>query len=151
MKIFAIGVAVILAAGCGSSDPAPKPLERRFDEMHVARFTLEQKTDIIKARNDWEVSRMENANAEAQLGEIDNQLGIVKNEQKAAKLAVDNANTNKKTADTSADTKLGVVVESATGQNEPFAGGECFRGHGRAVEPEVGFEPVVGVDVLSEL
>lgn len=104
LKIFAIGVAAILASGCGASDPPPKPLERRFDEMHVARFTLEQKTDIIKARNDWEVSRMENANAEAQLGEIDNQLGIVKNEQKAAKLAVDNANSNKKTADASADT-----------------------------------------------
>lgn len=103
-KIFAIGVAVILAAGCGSSDPAPKPLERKFDEMHVARFTLEQKAEIVKARNDWEVSRMENANAEAQLSEINNQLGIVKNEQKAAKLAVDNAKSNKKAADTSADT-----------------------------------------------
>jgi hypothetical protein len=103
-KIFAIGVAVILVAGCGASDPPPKPLERKFDEMHVARFTLEQKTDIIKARNDWEVSRMENANAESQISEINSQLGIVKNEQKAAKLAVDNAVSNKKAADTSADT-----------------------------------------------
>jgi hypothetical protein len=103
-KIFAIGVTVLLAVGCGSSDSPPKPLERKFDELHVARFTLEQKADIVKARNDWEVSRMENANAEAQIGEINNQVGIVKNEQKAAKLAVDNAVTNKKAADQSADT-----------------------------------------------
>lgn len=72
--------------------------------MYVARFTLEQKTDIIKARNDWEVSRMENANAESQLAEIDSQVKIVKNEQKSAKLQVDNAVSNKKTADASADT-----------------------------------------------
>lgn len=103
-KIFAIGVAVVLAAGCGGGDSGPKPLQRKFDELHVARFTLEQKADIVKARNDWEVSRMENANAEAQLSEINNQVGIVKNEQKAAKLAVDNAVSNKKSADASADT-----------------------------------------------
>jgi hypothetical protein len=104
LKIFAIGVAAVVAASCGSSDPGPTPLERKFDEIHVARFTLEQKTDIIKARNDWEVSRMENANAESQLAEITNQVNIVKNEQKQAKLAVDNAKSNKKAADTSADT-----------------------------------------------
>lgn len=104
-NIFTISVAVILAAGCGgSSDSPPAPLERRFDEMHVARFTLEQKNDIVKARNDWEVSRMENANAEAQIGEINTQIGIVRNEQKAAKLAVDNAMTNKKSAEASSDT-----------------------------------------------
>jgi len=102
-NIFAIGVAVMVAAGCGG-DAGPKPLERKFDEIHVARFTLEQKAEIVKARNDWEVSRMENANAESQLAEINNQVGIVKNEQKAAKLAVDNAKSNKKSADTSADT-----------------------------------------------
>ena len=95
----------MLAAGCGgSSDSPPKPLERRFDEIHVARFTLEQKAEIVKARNDWEVSRMENANAEAQIGEINTQVGIVRNEHKAARLAVDNAVTNKKAAETSADT-----------------------------------------------
>ena len=103
-NIFAFGVAVMLAAGCGGGDSGPSPLQRKFDEIHVARFTLEQKAEIVKARNDWEVSRMENANAEAQLSEINNQVNIVKNEQKASKLAVDNAVSNKKAADTSADT-----------------------------------------------
>lgn len=105
-KIFAIGVAVSVAAGCGggSSDSPPTPLQRKFDEIHVAKFTLEQKANIVKTRNDWEIARMENANAEAQMNEANTQIGIVRNEQKAAKLAVDNAVTNKKAADASADT-----------------------------------------------
>ena len=103
LTIFSIGLAVVLAAGCGG-DSKPGPLQRKFDEIHVAKFTLEQKANIVKTRNDWEVSRMENANAEAQLGEINNQLSIVKNEHKAAQLAVDNAVSNKKSADASADT-----------------------------------------------
>jgi hypothetical protein len=102
-KIFAFSLAVMVAASCGG-ESGPKPLDHRFDEMFVARFTLEQKTDIVKARNDWEVSRMENANADSQLAEINSQVKIVKNEQKSAKLAVDNAVSNKKTADASADT-----------------------------------------------
>jgi hypothetical protein len=104
LKIFELGVAVLIVGGCGGGDKGPQPLQRHFDEIHVARFTLEQKTNIVKTRNDWEVSRMENANAEAQLGEINNQLTIVRNEQKAAKLAVDNGVSNKKAADQSADT-----------------------------------------------
>lgn len=94
----------MLTVACGGGDSGPSPLQKKFDEMHVAKFTLEQKANIVKARNDWEVSRMENANAEAQLAEINNQISIVKNEQKAAKLAVDNGVSNKKAADASADT-----------------------------------------------
>jgi hypothetical protein len=104
LKIFVIGVAVMLAAGCGGGDSGPKPLQRHFDEIHVAKFTLEQKANIVKTRNDWEVARMENANAAAQLAEINNQIAVVKNEQKAAKLAVDSAVSNKKSAEASADT-----------------------------------------------
>ncbi|HWU88282.1 MAG TPA: hypothetical protein VN253_13440 [Kofleriaceae bacterium] len=104
-KIFAIAVVVTFAAACGgSSESPPKPLQRHFDELHVAKFTLEQKADIVKARNDWEVARMENAQSEAQLAELDNQIRVVKNEQKAAKLALDSAKSNKAAADKSADT-----------------------------------------------
>jgi hypothetical protein len=104
-KIFAIAVIVSFAAACGgSSESPPKPLQRHFDEIHVAKFTLEQKSDIVKARNDWEVSRMENAQSEAQLGELANQITVVNNERKAAKLAVDSAVTEKKAAEKSADT-----------------------------------------------
>lgn len=106
-KIFAIAVVVIVSgvAACGgSSESPPQPLQRKFDEIHVARFTLEQKNDIVKARNDWEVSRMENAQSEAELGEVANQLTVANNDRKAAKLAVDSAVSNKKAAEKSADT-----------------------------------------------
>lgn len=107
-KIFAVAVVATLTvtgAGCGgSSEPPPKPIERKFDEIHVARFTLEQKANIVKARNDWEVSRMENAQAEAQLSELANQITVVQNEHKSAKLTVESAVTTKKAADASADT-----------------------------------------------
>jgi hypothetical protein len=107
-KIFAIGVSALLVvgiAGCGGpSDSPPTPLQRKFDEMYIAKFTLEQKANIVKTRNDWEIARMENANAEAQLNEVTTLLGNVKNEQKAAKLLADNAIANKKSAEASADT-----------------------------------------------
>lgn len=104
-KIFVIAVVATLAAACGgSSESPPAPLQRRFDEIHVAKFTLEQKADIVKARNDWEVARMENAQSEAQLGELANQITVVNNERKAAKLSLDSAVSNKKAAEASADT-----------------------------------------------
>lgn len=106
-KIFAIGVAVslLLAAGCGGpSDSPPTPLSRRFDEMHVAKFTLEQKTNIQNARQGWDIARMENANAESQLSEVVTQIGIVRNDHKTAKIAVDSAISSKKAAEASADT-----------------------------------------------
>lgn len=103
-KIFAIGVVVLLASACGGGGSSPKPLQHKFDEMHIAQFSLEQKASIVKAQNDWQVARMENAQAEAQLGEVENQLSVVKNEQKAAKLVVDSAVSNKKAAEKSADT-----------------------------------------------
>jgi hypothetical protein len=72
--------------------------------MHVAIFPLEKKTDMAKAQQDWQVSRMENAQSDAQLGELANQITVANNDRKAAKLAVDSAVSNKKAAEKSADT-----------------------------------------------
>jgi hypothetical protein len=106
-KIFAIGMVVIVSgvAACGgSSESPPQPLQRRFDEMHVAIFPLEKKTDMAKAQQDWQVSRMENAQSEAQLGELATQLTVANNDRKTAKIAVESAVTEKKAAEKSADT-----------------------------------------------
>lgn len=100
---FSLVLVASLTACFGGGDSGPKPLKRHFDEMHVARFPLEQKANIVKTRNDWEIARMENAQAEAQLNDINNQMSVVKNEQKAAKLSVESAKANKKAADASAD------------------------------------------------
>ena len=113
-KIFAIGVVVIsVAAGCGgSSDSAPGPLSKHFDDMYIAQIPLDQKQSIVQTQNDWSIAKMENAKAEADLNETSSQLSIVKNDHKAAKLAVDSAVAQKKSADASADNnKINAAVK----------------------------------------
>lgn len=106
-KIFAIAVlasVVVLGACGGSQDAPPGPLAKHFDDMYIAAIPLDQKQPVVQSQNDWAVAKMENAKAEADFNESATQLTIVRNEQKAAKLAIDSAVSNKKSADASADT-----------------------------------------------
>jgi hypothetical protein len=102
-KIFAIAVVTVVASCGGSSDSPPGPLGKHLDDMHIAAIPLEQKQNVVKTQNDWSVSKMENAKAEADYNELNSQISVVKNELKAAKLAVDSAISNKKSAEASAD------------------------------------------------
>jgi hypothetical protein len=92
-----------IAAGCGSSDEPPKPLANHFQDMYIAALPIDQKTTVVNAQQAWNVAQMENANSDAQLKEADSQLHQAHNDQKAAALAVDSAQSNKKSADTSKD------------------------------------------------
>lgn len=106
-KIFAIAVLAIvvpLGACGGASDSPPGPLAKHFDDMYIAAIPLDQKQSVVQTQNDWAVAKMENAKAEADLNESATQLAVVRNEQKAAKLGVDSALSNKKAAEASADT-----------------------------------------------
>jgi hypothetical protein len=106
-KIFAIAVlavGVLLAACGGSSDTAPGPLSKHFDDMYIAAIPLDQKQSVVTTQNDWSLAKMQNAKAEADFNESTTQLSIVRNDQKAAKLGVDSALSNKKSAEASADT-----------------------------------------------
>jgi hypothetical protein len=109
-KIFAIAVLAITCSitslgGCGgASDSAPGPLGKRFDDMYIAAIPLDQKQSVVQSQNDWSLAKMENAKAEADLNESTTQLSIVRNDQKASKLAVESAIANKKAAEASADT-----------------------------------------------
>jgi hypothetical protein len=71
--------------------------------MYIAAIPLDQKQTVVQTQQDWNVSRMENANADAQLKEGDSQLHQARNDEKAAGLAVDSAVAAKKSADASAD------------------------------------------------
>lgn len=103
-KLFAIGLVSFMAACGGSSDSAPGPLGKHFDDMHIARIPIEQQRAAIETvQSQYQVSKMENANAEAEEQEATSALSIVRNDHKAAKLAVDSAISNKKSAETSAD------------------------------------------------
>lgn len=105
-KIFAISLlaSAIAGAGCGSSDSAPGPLSKHFDDMYIAAIPLDQKQSVVTSQNDWSLAKMQNAKADADVNEAQTQLEIVRNDQKAANLGVDSAKSQKKSADASADT-----------------------------------------------
>lgn len=103
-KLFAISVLSFMAACGGSSDSMPGPLSKHFDDMHIARIPIDQQRAAVESfQSAYQVAKMENANAEAEKAEAQSQLSVVKNEQKASKLAIDSAVSNKKSAEASAD------------------------------------------------
>jgi hypothetical protein len=71
--------------------------------MYIAAIPLDQKKDVVQTQQDWNIARMENANADSQVKESDNQLHQARNDQKATRLAIDSAVSAKKSADASAD------------------------------------------------
>ena len=91
------------AVACGSSDKPPGPLDKHFDEMYIAALPLDQKATVVQTQQTWNVARMENANADAQVKEADSQLHLAENDQKASRLAMDSAASAKKSADASND------------------------------------------------
>jgi hypothetical protein len=105
-KIFAIAVFAVTCLGAcgGSSDSAPGPLSKHFDDMYIAAVPLDQKQAVVQSQNDWSLAKMANAKADADFNESTTQLSIVRNDQKASKLAVESAVANKKAAEASADT-----------------------------------------------
>lgn len=98
-------VTIILAStACGgSSDGPPGPLNKHIDDMHIARIPLDQQGSVVAAQNKWSISKMEMANAEAQVQESDSQLHQARNDHKAARLAIDSAISAKKSAEQSSD------------------------------------------------
>jgi hypothetical protein len=103
-KLIAITL-LSAAAACGASDPAPKPLSKRFDDMFIARVPIDQQRAAVEApQSAFQVAKMENATADANTQEAKSALTIVRNEHKASKLAVDSAKSNKKNAESTHDT-----------------------------------------------
>jgi hypothetical protein len=99
-KLFVLLVGL---AACGASDEPPKPLGAHYDDMYIAGVPLDQKQQMITTQNDWNVARMQNANADAQEKDAESQLHQAHNDQKATQLGVDSATSNKKSADLSND------------------------------------------------
>jgi hypothetical protein len=102
-QLFFVSLFVVASACGGSGDSAPKPLDKHIDDMYIARIPLDQQGSVVEAQNKWSISKMEAANAQAQLDEADSQLHQAKNDQKAAKLSIDSAIAAKKSAEASAD------------------------------------------------
>lgn len=94
---------VVVSACGGSSDSPPGPLDKHIDDMHIARVPLDKQGAVVEAQNKWSISKMEAANAEAQVQEADSQLHQARNDHKASKLAIDSAISAKKSAEQSSD------------------------------------------------
>src|SRR6185295_16295580 len=103
LAIAAAASAALIACG-GASDSPPGPLAKHFDDMYIATVPPGQKPQVVQTQNDWQVARMENAKADADLAESATQLSVAQNDQKAAQLGIDSAASNKKAAEASADT-----------------------------------------------
>jgi hypothetical protein len=103
VALSAIAIAVGVGACGGASDEPPAPLTRHFDEMYIAAIPVDQQKASFDAQHDWQVSRAENAKAQADLDNANTQLGIARNEVKQAHITVDSAVQAKKSAETSGD------------------------------------------------
>jgi hypothetical protein len=99
-----VGIVALSIVACGgASDSPPGPLSKHMDDMHIARIPLDKQGSVVEAQNKWAISKMENANAEANVQEADAQLHQAVNDHKAAKLAIDSAIAAKKSAEQSSD------------------------------------------------
>lgn len=96
-------LAVMVGCGGGAAEQSATPLASHFDEMYIATIPIDQKEAIVQAQQEWNVARMENATATAQLKESESQLYQARNDEKASRLAIDSAVANKNTANASAD------------------------------------------------
>jgi hypothetical protein len=102
-QLVCISIIAVGTLACGASDSPPGPLAKHMDDMHIARIPLAQQGAVVEAQNQWAISKMENANAEANVQEADAQSGQARNDHKAAKLAIESAKLAKQSADQSAD------------------------------------------------
>jgi hypothetical protein len=102
-KNFASLFLLITAACGGPKDSPPGPLSKHFDDMYIAAVPLEQKQQVVQTQNDWSLAKMENAKAEADIQSVNTLLDVSHNDQKAAHLAYDSANSQMKDAEKSAD------------------------------------------------
>ncbi len=99
-----LGASLVLGAACGGgSANGPTSLKFHYDEVHIAQFSLEEKSTVLGAQNDYQRARQEQMKAESELRESKTQLQVAKNERKQALLAEKSAEQEKRAADNSGD------------------------------------------------
>lgn len=87
----------LFAFGCGSG---PK---YRIDDSTLAQIPLAEKQGMLGAQNEQNIAKEELRAAKADLDNNERELDVGSNEYKQAKLALDSAELNKKSAEASGD------------------------------------------------
>lgn len=134
--LFSVVCAALAACGGSSEEKPPGPLANHFDDMYIAQVPLDQKQDVVKTQNDWSISKMEAAKAEADYNESAAALDVAKNDAKSAHVTLDSAITMKKTAEQSHDMNRSnaatkderVAEDSAKAADEHVHYFEAYRG-----------------------
>ena len=100
--VFVLAFVSAVAACGGSGDARPGKLGAHIEDRYIDPVAMDQKQAVVAAQNAWSAAKMENATAEAAFNATS--LTIVRNDRDKAKLELSSANSNKKSAEASADT-----------------------------------------------
>lgn len=103
-RALPVGLIALLCTSCGGGgDPGPGPLKHHLDDMHLAKVPIPEQQEVIQARNDWSVAKMERAKAEADYNDSSTKLTVAKNEREQALLDEKSASAKLANAEKSAD------------------------------------------------
>ncbi len=97
-------VALSLMLACGGGAPAgPSSLAYKYDEVHIAQFSLDEKSTVLNAQNEYQRARAEEMKTDSELRESKTAWKVADNERKQAVLAERSASQEKAAADASGD------------------------------------------------
>jgi hypothetical protein len=100
--IFAVGC--LLACGGGDEDSPPGPLASHYEMKYIVQVDTSQQTAAIDAQRNWNLAQATEAKAKADYDDMGTKIQAARNDRAKAKLEVDTAVLNKKSAEASADT-----------------------------------------------
>jgi len=102
LSVSFLSGSLLLACGGGAAN-GPSALQHRYDEVHIAQFSLEEKSAVLNAQNEYQQARAELMKAESELKESKTKQQVATNERKQAILAEKSASQEKKAANDSGD------------------------------------------------
>jgi hypothetical protein len=98
-----LGLLTLAAACGGAQDKPPGPLSRHFEDTFLAQIALDQRTEELKAKSEYDVAVLEEQKAEADLASAQQKLDLAKNERDKARIDLKSAQSSQKAANNSAD------------------------------------------------
>lgn len=101
-KIFAI--ALCLAACGGDEDHPPGPLSAKYEMKYIVQVDTSQQTAALDAQRAWNLAQATEGKAKADYDDMGTKIQAARNDRAKAKLELDTAALNKKSAEASNDT-----------------------------------------------